>query len=65
MNEPKIKIQDAIDAVGSKSKLAELLSISRAAVTMWGYDGREFIPTLQAYRLKALLPEKFGNDKAA
>lgn len=65
MKEPKIKIQEAIDAVGSKSRLAELLGISRAAVTMWGYGGKQFIPALQAYRLKSLLPEKFSNDKAA
>jgi predicted transcriptional regulator len=66
MNEPKIKITEAIDAAGGRaSHLAKALGISRSAVSMWSSEGNEYVPILQAYRLQAIYPERFGNKSAA
>jgi len=44
----------AITLAGSASKLAQLLGISRQAVSKW-----ESIPPLQVYRLRELKPRWF------
>jgi len=46
--------QEAIDAFGSRRKLAEALGISPQAVWKWG----DTVPELRMYQIKAKLAER-------
>jgi DNA-binding transcriptional regulator YdaS (Cro superfamily) len=52
--DPLIKKVDAIKLAGSQAKLARLLGIDRATVSLWH---EEYIPALQAYRLLRIFPD--------
>ena len=45
----------AVERAGSQAALADVLGISRQAVSKWGYE----IPLLQLYRLRDVKPEWF------
>ena len=47
--------QTAIEKAGSIKQLADLLGISRPAISQWG----EQVPQMRVYQLKALKPEWF------
>jgi DNA-binding transcriptional regulator YdaS (Cro superfamily) len=47
--------EKAIKLAGSASALAELLGITRAAVSQWGND----VPPARVWQLKALRPKWF------
>lgn len=48
----QIRTAAAVAKAGSQGKLAKLLGITRSAVSQWG----EYLPELQAHRLRALKP---------
>lgn len=50
-----------IAALGSGQAVADLLGISRAAVSNWGDE----VPALRAYQLRELRPDLFGADEPA
>lgn len=50
--------QTAIQLAGNKAKLAELLGVSRPAVTQYG----EKLPKKREIRLRVLKPEWFENE---
>jgi hypothetical protein len=51
--------EQAIKLAGSVRKLAEMLGISRAAISQWNL----FIPQARVWQLKALRPEWFTQEK--
>jgi DNA-binding transcriptional regulator YdaS (Cro superfamily) len=55
--DPKISVSRAVNFAGSQAALARLLQLSKASVNEWVADEREFVPPLQAYRLRELHPE--------
>jgi DNA-binding transcriptional regulator YdaS (Cro superfamily) len=48
--------EQAINLAGSARKLAEMLGISRAAISQWGLT----IPQARVWQLKAMRPDWFG-----
>lgn len=50
--------QDAIQKAGSTQALADLLKISRPAISQWG----ETIPQARIWQLMALRPEWFRSE---
>jgi hypothetical protein len=52
MNDPKIKVETALDAAGAAASLAEITGYSRARVYQWISEGVEYLPPLAAYRWK-------------
>jgi hypothetical protein len=48
---------DAIDKAGGQTRLAEILGITRSAVSQWGLH----VTPLQVYRLRELRPEWFAD----
>ena len=50
--DPIILKSDAIKAAGNACKLANILGVSRQAVTLWG----DIVPPLSAYRLLQIMP---------
>ena len=58
--DPKIPVDEAIAVFnGNQSALAKALEISRSNITEWVKSDRSFLPTIQAYRLKKLMPTAF------
>lgn len=56
--DPEITVEDALALYGgNQSKLASALGVNRSSVCQWVKEGREFVPTIQAYRLKQLHPD--------
>ena len=54
-----IKLDRAIKVFGTKARLADVLGITRSAVSQW-----DELPLLQQYRLKyRLAPEQFKREK--
>ena len=51
----------AIEKAGGVSRLADILGVTRSAVSQWRGD----LPPLQAYRLRDLRPDWFVADAAA
>lgn len=47
-------IQEAMEALGSKSEIARLLGVSRQAVSKWGDE----LPPLRVYQIKEILAER-------
>lgn len=45
---------EAVRLMGSKSKVAQALGISRQAVSAWGDD----VPPLRAYQLREIMAER-------
>lgn len=56
-----MKTKDAIELAGSAAALSRLLNITQSAVSQWG----EFVPSLQAYRLKEIKPKWFKRRTVA
>jgi DNA-binding transcriptional regulator YdaS (Cro superfamily) len=50
--------EQAIKKAGSARKLAELLGISRAAISQWGVN----VPQARVWQLKAICPQWFVID---
>lgn len=62
IKDPEITVDEALDAVGgNQSALARLVGVQRSSVNEWKSSGRDFIPTLQAYRLQRRMPDVFGD----
>jgi DNA-binding transcriptional regulator YdaS (Cro superfamily) len=55
-----MKTQTAIEKAGSIKQLAELLGISRPAISQWGDD----VPAMRVFQLKAIRPDWFINEAA-
>lgn len=53
-----MKTQTAIEKAGSIKQLAELLGISRPAISQWGED----VPPMRVFQLKAIKPEWFVTE---
>lgn len=56
IKDPLILKKKAIEATGNAASLAKLLGISRASVSGWG----DYVPPIQAYRLKQIFPDLEG-----
>ena len=54
-----MKKANAVKLAGSAYKLAQILGLTRQAVSKW----KEDLPPLQVYRLKDLRPEWFTKEK--
>ena len=59
--DPRIRLQDAIDELGSVSNLARLLGYSRARVYQWIDEEREYLPPLAAWRLEERRSKQSGS----
>lgn len=60
--DPKIKVSDALSMTGgNQAELARRLGLERASVNGWVREGREFLPTVAAYRYQQV----FGQQSAA
>jgi hypothetical protein len=61
-NDPKIRLDKAIEIYNNKSGLAKELEISRTCVTDWvNHTDMVYLPPLHAYRLIGRHPEVFGD----
>ena len=52
MNDPKIKVETALNAAGAAANLAAITGYSRARVYQWISEGLEYLPPLAAYRFQ-------------
>jgi hypothetical protein len=52
---------EAVRRAGSQTALAEMLGITKQAVSRWGYE----MPLLQVYRLREIKPGWFRKRKVA
>ena len=59
---PKVRLEDAIKKAGNKSRLAEMLGLNRANISMWTRSKREFLPDSQACRIALHFPELVVKD---
>lgn len=55
-----MKTQTAIEKAGSIKQLAELLGISRPAISQWGED----VPPMRVFQLKAIKPDWFIENQS-
>lgn len=54
---PKIRIDAAIQYAGSQVRLAKLLGLHKASITMWKKRSLVYVPDVHAFRLERLHPE--------